>query len=48
MADDPFESSDSLRSAHRLVHAREFRLPAPLPLELGGELPRLRDRVSFL
>ena len=42
MADDQFESSDSLRSAHPLVHAREFVLPGPLPLELGGELPQVR------
>jgi homoserine O-acetyltransferase len=41
MADDPFESSDSLRSAHPLAHARKFRLPGPLALELGGELPEV-------
>jgi homoserine O-acetyltransferase len=42
MANDLFESSDSLRAAHPLVHAREFRLPGPLPLELGGELPEVK------
>jgi len=41
MTGDEFESSDRLRSAQPLEHAREFQLPDPLPLELGGELPEV-------
>jgi homoserine O-acetyltransferase len=41
MADDILESSDRLRSARPLQHAQIFRLPEPLPLELGGELPEV-------
>jgi homoserine O-acetyltransferase len=35
-----FESSDSLRSAAPLRHARILTCEEPLPLALGGELPR--------
>jgi homoserine O-acetyltransferase/O-succinyltransferase len=38
MNDPLFESSDSVRGAAPLHHARQARLAQPLPLELGGQL----------
>jgi homoserine O-acetyltransferase len=39
MAQDSFQSSDSVRHARPLHHAREVRFDDALPLELGGEIP---------
>jgi homoserine O-acetyltransferase len=39
MTDDPFHSSDTLRSARPLRHARQVVFAEPLDLELGGRLP---------
>jgi len=39
MTRDAFHSSDSVRSARPLRHARSVTLPGPLDLELGGRLP---------
>ncbi|MFM7144627.1 MAG: alpha/beta fold hydrolase, partial [Alphaproteobacteria bacterium] len=36
--DPTFESSDAVRSARPLRHARSVRLPGPVDLELGGRL----------
>ncbi|MBM3278308.1 MAG: homoserine O-acetyltransferase [Candidatus Handelsmanbacteria bacterium] len=41
MADDPFRSSDTLRSARPLAHARQVTFAGPLDLELGGRLPEV-------
>lgn len=39
--DDAFAGSDEVRSAGPLPHARVESFDGPIPLELGGELPRL-------
>ena len=41
MKDDLFESSDSVRGAAHLPHARHARLEGVLPLERGGALPEV-------
>jgi len=42
MSDPVFASSDGMRGAGELPHARTLTLPGPLPLRLGGELPEVR------
>jgi len=39
MADNVFESSDSVRHAKALRHAQTFTFDGPFQLELGGQLP---------
>jgi homoserine O-acetyltransferase len=39
MTQDAFQSSDSVRHARPLHHARKVRFDDALPLELGGEIP---------
>jgi homoserine O-acetyltransferase len=39
MPRDSFQSSDSVRHARPLLHARKVRFDAALPLSLGGEIP---------
>ena len=38
MTEDPFQSSDSVRSGRSLKYARTFSIEEPLQLEFGGEL----------
>jgi homoserine O-acetyltransferase/O-succinyltransferase len=38
MTSDTFQSSDSVRSARQLKHAKNFQFDGPLKLELGGQL----------
>jgi homoserine O-acetyltransferase len=38
---DIFESSDSVRSARQLAHAKRVVFDEPLQLERGGELPEI-------
>src|SRR5208283_3970420 len=39
VAPGDFDSSDAVRSAAPLLHARQVTFDTPLKLELGGELP---------
>ena len=41
MADDPFASSDAVRTAHPLRFAQSVTLTQPLALESGGALPQV-------
>ena len=41
MANEPFESSDSVRSGQPLKYAQHVTFREPLELELGGRLPEV-------
>ena len=48
MGDEILESSDSVRHARPLRHAKTAKFPGPIHLELGGSLPEvLGDAAGY-